>query len=263
MHASARLGAAAAAAIMLAVSAASAAAQETWSWGRALGAGQTIEVKGINGSVRAVAGTGSEVRVTAVKTARRSNVAEVSLAVVEHAGGVTVCAVYPTPRNAARPNECRAGSGGGMNVQNNDVSVEFTVHVPRGVHFVGRTVNGAVDADNLTGDVEARTVNGAINIVTAGRARGSTVNGAVNVTMGRADWDIKFETVNGAITLRLPDNVNANVRAQTVNGNIETDFPLTVQGRFGRRSIDGTIGSGGRALEVSTVNGGIFLRRHR
>lgn len=253
----------AAAIALLAGSAGTAAAQETWSWNRAVGAGQTIEIKGINGGVRAEPASGGEVRVTAVKTARRGDVSSVTLEVVEHAGGVTICAVYPTPNSARRPNECRPGSGGSMSVQNNDVQVEFTVQVPRGVNFIGRTVNGGVRATDLTGDVEARTVNGAIDVVTAGRARGGTVNGAVNVTMGRADWDIRFETVNGAVTLYLPDNINANVRARTVNGAIETDFPLTVQGRFGRRSIEGTLGSGGRELEISTVNGGIFLRRAR
>jgi len=33
-----------------------------------------------------------------------------------------------------------------MNVQNNDVTVRFTVHVPAGVQFVGKTVNGEIDA---------------------------------------------------------------------------------------------------------------------
>ncbi len=40
-----------------------------------------------------------------------------------------------------------------------------------------------------------------------------------------------------------------------------TSFPLTVTGRISRRSIQGTIGSGGRQLEMETVNGGIELRK--
>jgi hypothetical protein len=242
---------------------ASAQQRETWSWGRGVAAGQTIEVKGVNGAVRAEPASGGELRVTAEKRGRRNDPREVEIQVVEHDGGITICAVYPTPRTSRRDNECRPGSGGSMNVQNNDVAVDFVVHVPRGVNFIARTVNGEVVANNLSGDVDARTVNGGIAVVTAGRARGATVNGSVNVTMGRADWDVKFETVNGSVTLTLPDNTSANVRASTVNGDITTDFPLTVQGRFGRRSLDGVIGSGGRTLEVSTVNGAIHLKRGR
>lgn len=237
-------------------------AQESWSWNRQLNAGQTIEIKGVNGAVRAQPGSGSEVRVTAVKTARRSDVSTVRLAVVEHSGGVTICAVYPTPRGR-QENECTAGSGGRMSVQDNDVQVAFTVIVPAGVNFTGRTVNGAIEARDLAGDVEARTVNGNVDVVTSGRAGAGTVNGSINVTMGRADWSgtLRFETVNGSLTVHLPESVNAQVNASTVNGNIQTDFPLEVRGRFGPRRVSGTIGSGGRTLDLNTVNGAISIRR--
>jgi hypothetical protein len=36
-----------------------------------------------------------------------------------------------------------------MNTHNNDVKVEFTVLVPQGVRFVGRSVNGDVEANSL------------------------------------------------------------------------------------------------------------------
>ena len=51
------------------------------------------------------------------------------------------------------------------------------------------------------------------------------------------------------------------MRAETVNGEIETDFPLTVSGRVSKRRLSGTIGGGGRALEMETVNGSIHLRK--
>ena len=81
--------------------------------------------------------------------------------------------------------------------------------------------------------------------------------------MGRSDWDddLTFETVNGRITVELPDNTNADVRAETLNGGISSDFPMTVSGRFGSRRLNGTIGNGGRDLRLKTVNGAIRLRR--
>ena len=48
---------------------------------------------------------------------------------------------------------------------------------------------------------------------------------------------------------------------KTVNGDIETEFPLTVSGRVGMRRIRGTVGQGGRTLELETVNGSIRLRK--
>jgi DUF4097 and DUF4098 domain-containing protein YvlB len=82
--------------------------------------------------------------------------------------------------------------------------------------------------------------------------------------MGASDWSegLGFKTVNGTITLDLPPDLSTEVRATTVNGEISTDFPLAVTGRLSRRYVQGTIGNGGRRLELETVNGSVRLRRH-
>jgi hypothetical protein len=231
-------------------------------WSGRIAQGGTIEIKGVNGGLRADPTDGSEVEVTAVKSARRSDTRSVEIRVVEHAGGVTICAVYPS-KDGGRPNECAPDEGGRMNVNNNDVNVEFKVRVPRGVRFSGRTVNGGIETGALGGDVDARTVNGSITIQAAGIASAMTVNGSITATMGRADWsdENEFKTVNGAIVLNLPSDVSADVSAETLNGEISTDFPMTVLGRISRRHLNGTIGSGGRELSLKTVNGSIHLRR--
>jgi DUF4097 and DUF4098 domain-containing protein YvlB len=180
--------------------------------------------------------------------------------VVEHAGGVTICAVYPS---GGAPNECKPGEGGRMSVRDNDVNVEFRVKVPAGVRFVGRTVNGGIEASGIKADAEAHTVNGGVDLDASGTARAETVNGGITARLGRADWEgtLKLKTVNGGIEVVLPEGAGAQVKASTVNGEIQTDFPLTVQGRISRRKLEGTIGSGGRLLEMETVNGSIELRK--
>lgn len=237
-------------------------AQDRFEWDGVLAAGKTIEIKGINGSIEAGAASGNRVEVVAIKDARRSDTSSVQFDVVEHSDGVTICAVYPS-RNSDRPNECEPGSEGRMSVRDNDVEVEFTVRVPAGVHFVGRNVNGSVDADAIAGDVEAYTVNGNIEVEAEGLVHATTVNGSIDVSMGRADWDdeLEFETVNGAITVEMPASTNADVRAETLNGSISSDFPVTVSGRIGSRRLHGTIGTGGKDLRLKTVNGRIRLRR--
>jgi hypothetical protein len=242
--------------------AAPASAQEQFQWSGRIAEGRAIEIKGVNGAIRASASNSGEVRVTAAKRGRRSDPSDVRIEVVEHAGGVTICAVYPSRGN--QPNECRPGSGGRMNVQNNDVQVEWTVHVPRGVNFVGRSVNGAIEGSGLPAGAEGRTVNGAVKLSAAGVVRANSVNGAVDVTMGRSDWreEVELKTVNGALTVRFAGDLHANVTARTVNGSIETDFPLTVRGRFTNRSLSGVVGNGGRDLTLETVNGSIRLLRN-
>lgn len=233
-----------------------------FSWHKAMAAGKTLEIKGINGEIRTTLATGNEAEVTATKTGRRSDPDDVEIKVIEDADGVTICVLYPPPRNR-EPNECGTGDHGRMNTENNDVTVNFTVKVPAGVRYVARTVNGDIRAAGLKSNVEAVTVNGSIRLATTGHAEASTVNGSIDAAMGNADWegDVSFSTVNGGITLELPGEVNAELRASTVNGDISSDFPVTVQGRFGPRTMRGTLGRGGHELELETVNGSIELRR--
>ena len=246
----------------LVLAAAVAAPAQDWSWDGRVAPGQAVEIKGINGGVKALAAAGDRVEVTAVKKGRRSDPALVQIKTVEHAGGVTICAVYPTPEGQA-PNECRSGEGGRMSSQNNDVEVIFMVRIPAGVGFVGRNVNGAVEAEGLSGDVDVSTVNGEVRLSTTGKAQAETVNGSITAAAGRADGTepLSFKTVNGSIALDLPANASAELQAETVNGEIRCEFPLHGPSRLSRRHLSGTIGGGGRPLALETVNGSITLRK--
>jgi putative adhesin len=259
---------------LLAVIAPTARAQSAFNWSGVIQRGKAVEVKGVNGEVRAEFTSGNEVQVSATRHARRSDVNSVTVQVVQEDGNVTVCAVYPTPdrwyrRRGSRsgrddgPNECRPGSSGRMNVNDNDVAVDFVVKVPAGVKFFAKTVNGNVEARGLRSDTAVETVNGRIDVETTGTASAETVNGSIDASVGASTWTspLEFRTVNGSINLRLPKDVSATVHAGMMNGGFESDFPLMVQSFGGRnRHVDGTIGKGGRDLDLHTVNGRIRLQ---
>lgn len=236
--------------------------QDEFRWSGTISAGQSIEIKGTNGGIRAEETTGSQVEVVAEKKGRRSDPKQVQIEVVNHDQGVTVCAVYPSA-DSSKPNECKPGSGGRMNVRDNDVQVNFTVRVPAGVRFIGRTVNGGINANGLKGDAEGYSVNGGLNLSTFGKVQAKTVNGSINASMREPNWEgpLQFETVNGGIKVELPADVSAEFSAETVNGHISSDFPVTVQGKINPRRLSGKIGNGGRELTMKTVNGSIELKR--
>lgn len=225
---------------------------DSFHWSSRVTEGQLIEVRGINGSIRAEPASTDSVDVVARKTGQDAGPAEIQLKVVEHDGGVTICAVGPS-------GDCDADSG----APNRDVSVDFTVRVPRGVHFVARTVNGLVEAKALEADTEAHTVNGNVLVSTAGAAQVDTVNGSIVATVGKISRASTFSTVNGGITVALSSCIAARVHAQTVNGAIQTEFPLAVGGAFPARHADGAIGRGGPELKIATVNGSIRLKHRR
>ena len=239
-------------------------------WNGTVPAGSSVEIKGLNGEIVADSAAGSEVQVVAEKRSRRSDVNSVQIKVVQHAGGVTICALYPND-DGEYSNNCgpsddndsdRSQSSGSGSVRNNDVRVDFTVHVPAHVGFIGKTVNGDIAANSLSGNVVTRTVNGSIKISTTGYAEAATVNGEINARFGDSSWpkSLSFKTINGEINLDLPANFSAAVEAQTMNGSISSDFPLTVTNLKGKKYLKGTIGSGGRELNLKTLNGSINLR---
>ncbi|MBV9959887.1 MAG: hypothetical protein JO360_15785 [Acidobacteria bacterium] len=252
--------------IVLATGCLSASAQsKEFRWNGRVAQGQTLEIRGINGSIHAEPASGGEIEVVANKEGRRSNPDEVQIKVVEHAGGVVICAIYPSS-NPNRPNDCRPGPDWNSSVINNDVNVNFTLRVPSGVRLNAKTINGEIETGLIGSDVEAYTVNGSIHLAATGHAEAKTVNGSIYASLGSADWDgtLDFKTVNGEIVLNLPVDTSTDVHAETLNGEISTDFPLTMQGRISRRRLNGTIGGGsgsGRSLDLKTINGSIRLRR--
>lgn len=232
-------------------------------WTGSVAPGASIEVKGIDGDITAVPATGSEVEVVATKTARRGgDINLVDVKVIEHAGGVTICAVYPSG-NRSEPNTCSSGQGGRTNIRNNDIKVDFAVKVPAGVALIARTINGEISATNLTSNVTSSTVNGEITISTSGYAQAVTVNGEIHAKMGDANWPnaLEFKTVNGEISLDLPASLSTEVKINTFNGAISSEFPFTAGGKMNARQVVGTIGNGGRSLTLKTLNGNVTLRR--
>ena len=121
-------------------------------------------------------------------------------------------------------------------------------------------VNGDVKATDLTADAVALTIKGSINISTAGSADARTVNGSIRATIGSADWDgeAAFETVNGSITLLVPETIDADLSVRTVNGSIKSELEMT-DVHSSRRRLEGQLGRGGRDLHVKPTNGSVRL----
>jgi hypothetical protein len=239
------------------------AAQQPWSWQGRIAPGQTLEVSGVRGDVRAIVATGAEARVVATTSAAGgfgSN--EVRIVVIPHADGVTICALQGTARRQS-DDECRPGSGI-SGTTNDPERVDFEVQVPAGVNFAGRTVTGLVEAVGLDGDVIGSSVSGAVRISTAGSARASTVSGPIDVRLASGDrlHDTSFTSVSGRINMTVAGELNADVRIATLSGRIASDYPITVMSGGGPRGgLEGTIGRGGPRLRFSTVSGDIVIRR--
>jgi hypothetical protein len=234
----------------------------TFQWKGDMTPGQTLAIRAINGGIAADLAPGSTAQVTAVKKGVRDDPAQVVVREIDTDTGILICVVYPNGLDTC--------GGGSMSSYSNDVQVQFTVHVPGGVLLNATTINGDIRAMGLTANITATTVNGQISLSTTAAATATTVNGSIVAALGSTDWPSpsRFTTVNGSIDTTIPAAANTVVHAATVYGTVATDFPLQVRGPSGSMcsssigsTLNGTIGSGGSVLDLTTVNGSIHLRQ--
>jgi DUF4097 and DUF4098 domain-containing protein YvlB len=153
-----------------------------------------------------------------------------------------------------------------------------------------RTSNGGIYLRDFDGNARLQTTNGGIEAETShGSFEAETSNGKIEATLNdpAANWPVKLHTTNGHIALsikssklpdvraessnssivvRLPASVNARVRASTSHhSSITSDFDTLMRSgddedrRHRRSDVEGTIGGGGPLIDLSTSNGTIKI----
>ncbi len=232
-------------------------------WQGQLAAGQLLYVRGVNGAIHAVGTSGRTATITAHKSGTQSDPSEVEIRVTPYVGGVVVCAMYPD-EGQEHPNTCvPAGTDNYLSANNNDVQVEFTISVPPGVRLSAHTVNGAVEATMLTGDVDAASLKGGITISTTGGAQATSLHGSIAATLGSVTWrgTRVFSAGDGDVSVQIPSDANVTVGASAFRGSVTTDFALDLKtSPWGNSTMaSGVLGSDGRRLQLSTFNGNISL----
>jgi DUF4097 and DUF4098 domain-containing protein YvlB len=244
----------------------SASLANVFSWKGLINPGQVVEIKAVRGNIRAESTSGKEVEVLATKAGPNDGTNKVNIELVQHQGGVTICALYATI-DAKQPYVCSPGSVserefdnfGLVFFRNNDVRVDFTVRVPAGVRFVGRTLKGQVEAASLKSDIEVFTVNGNVRVSTDGNVMAKSMTGSIDASLAGTNWTrpVELQTVNGDIIVALSNSANTSVRGETSSGRITSDFPLKVE----KKRFNGVIGNGAGTLRLKTETGSIKLQR--
>jgi hypothetical protein len=232
------------------LSAASAAAQAPTQWSGIVAPDDTVQIVNIRGAIQAVVSADGMVRVNA----RPSDPSVMRVEVVQHAGGVKVCAV-PVDSSRDSNDPCRSSQRDPWPSRRNaDLGVDIEVSVPHGVRLSATSVAGDIRTEQLQSDVKVTMVSGRVVVESGG-------------------FPAQITSVSGDVRIEVPNGANANFHATTLSGDIDSDVPLTSNARNvrlpdGRRAFRGpgqnvrsTIGSGGPELRVTTVSGDIELRQ--
>ena len=165
-----------------------------------------------------------------------------------------------------------------------NIGAKFVIKVPRtAVIDTLTTSNGGIRVTDGVGPARLRTSNGGIRVAgLSGGLEAHTSNGGITADLDQVDREVRLETSNGSIEVRLPDRIREGVRAHTSNGGITvrlpegldarvsahtsnahvtSDFDVRMQGEIARNRMEGVIGKGGPLLDLSSSNGSIRLAR--
>ena len=234
----------------------------TFDWSGAIPEGSWLRIANLNGAISVEPASGNTAEVHGEKKWREGDPSRVRFVVSKDGDNVTVCALWHEDDSC---DEDGYRSRGHHDDDHNDVSVKFTVKLPKGVRVRANSVNGALDIAGASAEVVAHTVNGRIDAAsTSGPVDAETVNGSIHVRMDAIPSNtesLEYSTVNGSVTLEVPSSFSGELEMETVNGSLQSDFPVTMQGRFNPRHLRAKIGDGGPTIRLRTVNGSVQLKK--
>jgi DUF4097 and DUF4098 domain-containing protein YvlB len=217
-----------------------------------------ISLENINGFVRINGWDRNEVRVDAVKRAyTRERLGEAQIVVDAGADVVHIRTKYPD-------GDLNFNGDAGRRY-NNPASVDYTLSIPRGARVESiELVNGPIEIEGITSDVVASSVNGPVKAHgLTGEVRLSTVNGPVEASFERLSDSktISLNSVNGPLTLTIPSDADAQLKANSLSGRITNDYGLPVNdGQYVGHELSGVLGKGGTRIKLSNINGSISIR---
>lgn len=240
-----------------------------------MAAGQTLALRNMAGSLTIEPASDDTLRITADLRWRGDSTLPRDIAFRSDtmAGGIIVCALVGESR--CTPDDYEVNSdGSGFSIGRGRVrlgmggssqaNVYFRAQVPAGVRLDLVMIDGSILSAS-SAPVKARGVNGKLTIVTSvGPVQAKTVNGDVDIrmtTLSGAD-SVQAETVNGSAFAYLPENASATVDVRVTNGSAMSDFAGLAGGAERiSKTITGTLGAGVTPVRVRSLNGQAQLRR--
>ncbi|HAA11885.1 MAG TPA: hypothetical protein DCE41_09370 [Cytophagales bacterium] len=123
--------------------------------------------------------------------------------------------------------------------------------------FIIEGVGGEIEVDAKNGDVIMKDIGGPI-VVTA-------MNGDVDVIFSEVSQKgpMSVNATNGAIDITFPASSKGDLQLRSMNGELFTDLDINItkKGSGWGSSVDGTLNGGGVSIDLSAMNGNIFLRK--
>jgi phage baseplate assembly protein gpV len=161
--------------------------------------------------------------------------------------------------------------------------VEIAILMPREGRANLRTGDGSIRVNGLKGEMDVDTGDGSVEVTDVdGTLKARTGDGHIRVT-GRFDllnldtgdgrieatllpgskvsqnWNV--HTGDGSVTLRIPENLAADLDLHTSDGHIRYEVPITSSGNMAEHTLRGRMNGGGNLVTIHTGDGSITIEK--
>ncbi|HVL68299.1 MAG TPA: DUF4097 family beta strand repeat-containing protein [Vicinamibacterales bacterium] len=197
-----------------------------------IGQNGRLKLNNFSGDIRIVGTSGNDVVIRAVRRATRQRLDNIRLEIEVSGTNLSIESNRRVP---------------GWREQNdNVVETSFDIQVPHGTELDIHSFSGKVDIRGVTGQIQAETFSGDIELDVAAAPQ------LPAVTAG---------TFSGDIRARVPAHASGRVRFDSFSGSIRSDLPISMTKFGGRRAdIDAEIGTGqGPTIRFKTFSGDLRI----
>jgi hypothetical protein len=137
-----------------------------------------------------------------------------------------------------------------------------TLKLPRNVNLDLQNIAGHVRIGPTEGMVRLNSIAGHVSTVSVGAAEMSSLAEGLSMEIRQiAKRGLRLSSIVGGVELALSDDLNAQFGASSIIGNVISDIPKVKLLTEGRSDFEAQIGSGGPMINISSVRGGIRLRK--
>jgi len=142
------------------------------------------------------------------------------------------------------------------------VSQRVMLKLPRNVNLHLQTIAGYVRIGPTEGMVRLNSIAGHVSTGPLRTAEMTSLASGLSIEINQiGEGGVRLSSIVGGIELGLSDNLNAKFVANSIIGNVVSDIPSIKLSTDGRFDFQAEIGSGGPAITISSIRGGIRLRK--
>jgi hypothetical protein len=240
-------------------------------WSASLPAGAVLHLRDGTGSITVRRVDGGNAHVVGSRHWVRGRAKDVQFVVAQSGNDYYVCAMWQNSGRCGASGYHGASGGGLFEMINlfhhrSDASAGLIAEVPPTVAIDARTTSGNVRVDGVAAGVTAHSVNGIVEATNvSGPVVLTTTNGSVRL---RADSlapsdSVRLMATNGSVHADVPAGLQGVFDLSVANGSVHSDLPVPrLSGARANRHLQGQLGSLPRTFRMRSVNGMVSLVTH-